>query len=221
MSIIIANSNPVYDSLILACKDKYNAVLITERSQLTAELLSQHKVDYIFFPHWSSIIPEEIYKNYNCVVFHMTDLPYGRGGSPLQNLIVRGIETTKLSALKVEEGIDTGPIYLKKDLPLYGTAEEIFLRAGTIMIEMIEEIITNKPVPAPQQGEPVIFRRRKPADSNIQDITSLDKLYDHIRMLDAENYPNAFIETTHFRIEFSRASLKKNGIIADVRIIKK
>jgi len=36
------------------------------------------------------IILKEIFENYEIILFHMTDLPYGRGGSPLQNLIVRG-----------------------------------------------------------------------------------------------------------------------------------
>ncbi len=49
--------------------------------------------------------------NFNCVVFHMTDLPFGRGGSPLQNLISRGIYKTKISAIKVVKEIDAGPIY--------------------------------------------------------------------------------------------------------------
>jgi len=56
----------------------------------------------------------------------MTDLPLGRGGSPLQNLIERGIEKTKISALKVEDGVDTGDIFIKEPLNLKGTAEEIF-----------------------------------------------------------------------------------------------
>ena len=32
---------------------------------------------------------QEIHENYKCIIFHMTDLPFGRGGSPLQNLISR------------------------------------------------------------------------------------------------------------------------------------
>jgi len=45
----------------------------------------------------------------------MTDLPFGRGGSPLQNLIERGIKKTKISAIKVDGGIDTGDIFFKRD----------------------------------------------------------------------------------------------------------
>ena len=51
-------------------------------------------------------IPTEIFTSFECIVFHMTDLPYGRGGSPLQNLIVRGHKKTKVSALKVVKEVD-------------------------------------------------------------------------------------------------------------------
>jgi len=36
----------------------------------------------------------------------MTDVPYGRGGSPLQNLIVRGHTETKLTALRCVRDLD-------------------------------------------------------------------------------------------------------------------
>jgi methionyl-tRNA formyltransferase len=193
--------------------------LITEKEELSYENLNSFKPEYIFFPHWSWIIPDNIYNNFNCVVFHMTDLPYGRGGSPLQNLIVRGIENTKISALKVDGGLDTGPIYLKKDLNLYGTAEEVFLRASSLIFdEMIPEIINNEILPKEQKGEVVEFKRRKPYQSEIKKEFSLSKIYDYIRMLDAEGYPDAFIEYGDLKLEFSRAKLTADGIVADVKI---
>ena len=45
----------------------------------------------------------------------MTDLPYGRGGSPLQNLIINGHKETMMSALRCVQELDAGPIYLKKN----------------------------------------------------------------------------------------------------------
>jgi methionyl-tRNA formyltransferase len=152
----------------------------------------------------------------------MTDLPFGRGGSPLQNLISRGIHETKISAIKVVKELDAGPVYLKRDLSLYGTAEEIYLRAGDIIIRMIEEIMINNPIPQEQIGEPTTFKRRKPEMSKIENLKSIEQLFDFIRMLDAEGYPKAFLENENFRFEFSRASLKSdNTIITDVRISKK
>lgn len=200
-------------------KKEIKTHIITDENELTYERVKEINPTYIFFPHWSWIIPEAIYENYECIVFHMTDLPYGRGGSPLQNLIERGIDNTKISALKVDEGIDSGDIYLKKDLNLNGTAEEIFIRASkTIFNEMITEIIKRSIKPVKQIGEVVEFKRRRPKQSEIKEDFSLEKIYDFIRMLDGEGYPRAFIKYGKYRLEFSRASLKNGKIIADVEI---
>ena len=152
----------------------------------------------------------------------MTDLPYGRGGSPLQNLILLGHKNTKISALQVESGIDTGDVYLKKDLSLNGTAQDIFERANEVISDMIVEIVKTKPVPIKQEGNPTLFKRRKPLMSNMNDVESLDEVYDFIRMLDADGYPPAFLETSNCKFEFSKVSKQNdNTLEAYVRIIKK
>ena len=195
--------------------------LITRKEDLVTERLLELGPRYIFFPHWSYIIPKEIHDNFECVVFHMTDVPFGRGGSPLQNLITRGIYETKITALRCQAELDAGPVYMKKPFSLYGNAEEIYLRASKVVSEMIIEIIQNEPTPLEQRGEAVVFSRRKPAESNMANLTELEKLFDHIRMLDAEGYPKAFLETERFRFEFQRPSLKYNKIMADVLITPK
>jgi methionyl-tRNA formyltransferase len=217
-TIVIANNNPLHRTVEKAYEESNNVVVIHDKQDLTADKLIQINPEYIFFLHWSHIIPKEIYEVYSCIVFHMTDLPYGRGGSPLQNLITRGHSDTMLSAIKVQAGIDAGPVYLKKKLSLAGPAEEIFLRAGKLMMGMIDEIIANEFKPVSQEGEVVAFKRRSPEQSNVELISSLETLYDYVRMLDAPGYPKAFIETEFFRFEFSRAALKADGLVADVKI---
>ncbi|WP_448699651.1 formyltransferase family protein [Mucilaginibacter sp. AW1-3] len=221
--IIIANCNPTLNQVQNNLLLKYNAIGIKSKEELNLENLEDIKPAHIFFLHWSWIIPEDVYNKYNCIVFHMTDLPYGRGGSPLQNLIVRGHKSTKISAIKVDNGIDTGDIYMKADLQLNGTATEIFKRAGNVIEQMIENIINNDIKPVKQTGEPVYFKRRKPEQSLISDeIQDIEKLYDIIRMLDADGYPHAFLENEKFRFEFTKADiLSENELTANVRIIKK
>ncbi|MCC5946014.1 MAG: hypothetical protein JJT94_13875 [Bernardetiaceae bacterium] len=197
-------------------------VLIDQKEDFTFENLQNLQADKIFIPHWSYIIPAKIYENFECIVFHMTDLPYGRGGSPLQNLIVRGIKQTKISAIRVTKELDAGQIYLKKDLPLYGTAQEVFFRAVPLIEEMIIEIINQNIQPQEQIGEVTTFKRRKPEEGNIKALKTIEEVYDYIRMLDAETYPKAFVEIDNFRIEFSRASINADQTLsADVRIIPK
>lgn len=221
MNYVIAAENERYVHIIKDLKSLYledEFFLINSKELLNYENLTKLKPKYIFFPHWSYIISEELYKNFECVIFHMTDLPFGRGGSPLQNLIEKEIYETKISALKCVKEVDAGPIYLKKDFYLYGNAEEIYIRASKIIHEMIKEIISNTPTPLEQEGTPIIFKRRKSKESNIQNLKDLNKIYDFIRMLDAEGYPKAFIETEFLKFEFSRASFKSSKIIADVEI---
>lgn len=191
--------------------------------ELNAKSLRVFNPRYLFFPHWSWKIPAEIHDAFECVIFHMTDLPFGRGGSPLQNLIVRGIHETQLTALRCVADLDAGPIYLKRPLSLHGTAEEIFLRAVDLMREMIEVIVREQPQPQsqPPLDDPVVFHRRTPEEGDLGGLSTLEQVFDYIRMLDADDYPKAFIETQSLRFEFSRASLKPGEIIADVRITKK
>ncbi|MCG5644662.1 methionyl-tRNA formyltransferase [Flavobacteriaceae bacterium LSUCC0859] len=199
-----------------------NWFIINQKENFTLNNIESLKPDYIFIPHWSYIIPSEIFLRFECILFHMTDLPFGRGGSPLQNLIVLEYKETVISAIRVEKGLDTGPVYLKSKLSLLGTAEEIFIRSGLIIKDMIFSIIENNISPQLQSGQISNFRRRKRSESNISSLSDINKVYDYIRMLDAEGYPNAFLETESLLFEFTRASLKANkSIIADVRITKK
>lgn len=224
MKIIIATAKSWNIEHAYELQKKYKGIhdiiIYTSRDEFNADSVSDFKPDYIFIPHWSYIIPDEITDNWECVVFHMTDLPYGRGGSPLQNLIVHGHKETKISAIKVTGKIDGGPIYMKRTLLLDGTAQEILIRCSDIIFnEMIPIFLTEEPVPIPQEGEPVVFKRRKPEDGEITSDMGLDKIYDYIRMLDAEGYPRAYIEFGDYRLEFEQASLSKDEKELSARVV--
>jgi len=223
MVCIIASNKKWYAELpeLLSAYTGHQFVYIKRKEDLSMEFLERIKPRYIFFPHWSYIIPPDVFEEYECIIFHMTDVPFGRGGSPLQNLISRGIYETKISALRCVKELDAGPVYLKRPLSLYGSAEEIYLRASEIIEDMICQIIKEQPVPVEQTGEITCFSRRKPEQSDIAELTSLQQVFDYIRMLDADGYPHAFLETEHFRFEFERASIKKGQVIADVKITER
>ncbi|MCP3924034.1 MAG: methionyl-tRNA formyltransferase [Desulfobacterales bacterium] len=202
----------------LAEKTGYSCQKISCKEDLNYKKLIAFDPKFIFFPHWSYIIPDEIFQNFECVIFHMTDLPYGRGGSPLQNLIVRGHEKTVITALKCVKGVDAGPVYLKKTLSLIGSAEEIYIRANSIIEEMICEITQNNMQAVEQEGKITEFKRRTPEQGDWSKMKNLDEVYDYIRMLDAEGYPPAFVKVGPFKLEFTRASRRFGSIISDVCI---
>ena len=217
---VIASARPWNKDMVqaLEARTSWSFVPIADPRDLTVERLSAITPKFVFFPHWSHHIEEAVYKKFECIMFHMTDLPFGRGGSPLQNLIVRGISKTKISAFRCVEELDAGPIYLKKPLSLQGSAGEIYLRAARIIEDMIVEILSTRPIPQPQIGKPTVFKRRRPEDGDLSAVRSLEEAFDLIRMLDAEGYPHAFLDMGRFRLEFTRATRKTNELVADVRI---
>ena len=127
LNYIIATDKPWHCDYFISNRHKLsgNWSLATCPADLEEQALKLSP-RFIFFPHWSEIVPAKIFEKYDCVCFHMTAVPFGRGGSPLQNLIVRGHTKTVVSALKMNEGIDSGPVYLKRALDLTGSALDIF-----------------------------------------------------------------------------------------------
>jgi len=152
----------------------------SRREDLDLSMLLHYKPNYIFFPFWSWIISPEIYDVWTCIGFHMTDLPYGRGGSPLQNLIIRGHKMTKISAFRIVEGLDAGPIYLKRDFDIsYASADEIYDRALKIILEdMIPYIVKQRPNPVPQVGKVVEFERWRCSEADI--LRAMDTNYENL-----------------------------------------
>jgi methionyl-tRNA formyltransferase len=193
---------------------------VDSHEKLTEKYLNDLQPKYIFFPHWSWQVPENILNKYECVCFHMTDLPYGRGGSPLQNLIKRGHNSTKITALKMISIVDAGPVYLKHDLDLSGKAQNIYERASKIIFDMIEKIIEKEIIPIEQTGEVTFFKRLSVDDNSLSKEDNIKELFDHIRMLDAETYPKSFIDYGKYRIEFSNAEIIDNKYVSANAIIR-
>lgn len=213
--------NDVTEEAVRRALPDFKIVRLNKKEQLNAELLSELSPTWIFFPHWSWIIPQSVHSNFRCVVFHMTDLPYGRGGSPLQNLIVRGHKDTQISALRCIEDVDAGPIYLKRPMTLTGNAEDILKRAAVLISEMIVEIVSKGIKPVLQEGRVAKFQRRTRAQSSMDEVKNVSAAYDFIRMLDADGYPRAFLETQNLIFEFENAIDRGEHIVAQVKIRSK
>lgn len=217
MNYVLATSRPWNEIMAQRLEEKtgHSFHLITQKEKLTPEHLAAIAPRYVFFPHWSHVIPEAIFTTYECVIFHMTNLPYGRGGSPLQNLIQSGHKHTQITALRCTRELDAGPVYMKRPLCLAGSASEIFLRAAGEIETMIEAIIRSEPEPHIQEGVPTIFRRRMPEESDLRraPLQSLNDFFDFIRMLDAEGYPRAYVDLEGHRIEFSRVHMEQERLV--------
>ena len=144
--------------------------LIKSPKQLTYKKIQKINPKFIFFPDWSWIVPKEIFQNFNCICFHEADLPKFRGGSPIQNQIIRGIDKTKTTAFLMNEKLDGGDIIMKKDLSLKGNLSEIFERMKKNDLAILEKIILGNFNSDKQKGKSSSYKRRKPSDSELKSL---------------------------------------------------
>ncbi len=193
------------------------------QKNISIKRIDKIKPKIIFFIHWSKKIPSSIYRRFFCIQFHCSSLPKFRGGSPVQNQILKGIKKTKLTAFKIDNKIDTGEICLIKSLSLNGRASEIYSRIERISIKMIIKLsLMKKIIFKPQKGRSSFFKRRLPSESKIslKEFNNTKKLYDFLRMLDAPDYPNAFLEFKKFKFVFNDVKFNSKKIKAKVQIFK-
>ena len=219
MRILIASSKNWFN-LKKDIQNDNEVKLISKKDELSLEFLNKFNPELIFFPHWNWVVSEEIYSQYKCIVFHTAPLPYGRGGSPIQNLILNNFEETPVCALEMTSELDAGPIYTKKTISLEGSLNEILKRINVVVNEMIEQLVSKLPTPVQQAGDIHIFKRLKDSDNEVDLNDSAINLYNKIRMLDSPDYPKAFIKIGNYKVEFSNAEINGNQVTAKCSFIK-
>lgn len=161
--------------------------------------LAEFEPDLVLFYGWSKIISDDLVTKYNCLMLHPSPLPKYRGGSPIQNQIIRGETKSAVTIFLMDEGVDTGPIAKQEELDLSGSLNDIFERISVIGLKLTLEIVREGLRVYEQDDEnATYFSRRKAHESEIT-IDELSNqsslyLYNKIRMLQ-DPYPNPYIKT--------------------------
>ena len=166
---------------------------------------------------WSWIIPQNVIeRNKVIALMHPSDLPDYAGGSPIQHQIIDGLTETKACLFKVDNKLDSGPVFLKKRMSLEGNIEDIFDSLKDATRDLLVQFITKYPSisETPQRHSKDSIRKRlQPKDSMLtkKDIQGLStkNLYNLMRC--RENpYPNVYIEDEFGRLYFEKVRYEKN-----------
>jgi methionyl-tRNA formyltransferase len=173
--------------------ERHNITIVRSRTELTSG-------DFLFLVSCNEIIRKEHRKNYrHTLVLHASDLPKGRGWSPHVWEIIQGGDAITLSILEAEDKVDTGHIWLKKQIPVSKTAlwDEVnhllFEAEIQLMNDVLERYDQIKPYQQDADIEPTYHRKRTPEDSRVDPDSSIADQFDLIRMCDPDRYP-AWIE---------------------------
>lgn len=177
----------------------YKIKILKKKKNISYKFIKKFDPKLILFYGWSWIINEKIFKNYTSLMLHPSDLPKFRGGSPIQNQIINGVKKSAVTIFKVNNILDGGPIYKKKQFMLTGGINKIFRRIENIGTNLTIDIIKGKyRIYNQNLNNSTIYKRRSPKDSEIKlnEIKNRTGQYllDKIQMLE-DPYPNAYIKT--------------------------
>ena len=213
---LVSKKNRWFEQILSSLHGEHTVIPIHHKEDLETSL-STHSPDWVFVFHWSYIIDKSIYSKYKCVSFHTGNLPNDRGGSPIQNQILNGKKFSRVNAIVVQDPVDSGAVYCSKEISLQGSLQDIWGVITDSVITLIQHCIITNPTPIEQVGSSTTYKRKK---DNILKLTDIKSIYNQIRMLDGESYPNTYLEIDGFKLDFSRATMDGDQILSDVRIYK-
>ncbi len=116
---------------------------------------------------YGRIIKPDVLAALAMVNVHFSLLPRWRGAAPVERAVLAGDATTGVCLMEVEEGLDTGAVYRRRETPIGAaeTAEELtgrLARMGAeLLVQALDEGLGD---PIPQAGQATYADKIEPAD---------------------------------------------------------
>ena len=115
------------------------------RDEAVVNELLQIECDYIVVAAYGQILPREVLDHAPCINLHASILPQYRGASPIQQTLLNGDSETGVTAMLMEEGLDTGAILKieKISVPEDEMVEDLFDRLTTVATTLTLDVLKN------------------------------------------------------------------------------
>jgi methionyl-tRNA formyltransferase len=156
--------------------------------------------DIAFLLSYEKLVgPEILRRSRNNIVVHASELPKGKGMSPMTWQVLEGCNTIPLTLFEAVEALDAGPVYLRDVVHFKGNEllSEMQMLLGKKIVQMCSAFVGQWPAilerGAPQIGESTFYRRRSAEDSKLDPHKSIAEQFNLLRVVDNEQYP-AFID---------------------------
>ena len=188
-------SHPAYKYFFGWCLDN-KAFIFNDKSELKGG-------DILFLISCTQILKKErdLYKQ--VFVIHESDVPNGRGWSPLAWQILEGKNEIIISLMEAGDSVDSGDVFSKETLFLDGTElnDEIHQKCAAVKIELMKKAVSHEINRVKQEGYASYYPRRTPEDSRLSITDSLESQFDLLRICDPR-FP-AFFEHRGCKYEVS------------------
>ena len=175
----------------------YTPVRVKEKEFI--DELKNIPCDVIVVVAFGQILPKEILTmpKYGCVNVHASLLPRWRGAAPMQWAIISGDETTGITTMQMDEGLDTGDMLLKKSVKIDPdeTDETLFNKlsplGAKLLLETLDGIEDGSIKPQKQDDSKSTYAKLLTKELGRIDFTwEAVKIERYIRALN--NWPNVY-----------------------------
>lgn len=125
------------------------------RDEETVKELRQIACDYIVVAAYGQILPKEILEYAPCINLHASILPQYRGASPIQQTLLNGDKQTGVTAMLMDEGLDTGDILKIKTIDVGDDemVESLFERLTDVAADLTIDVLENFAALEPQKQD--------------------------------------------------------------------
>ena len=140
----------------------------TLRSVEAVRAFRSHAADVAIVAAYGLILPSDILElpNYCCLNLHASLLPRWRGAAPIQRAIMSGDKKTGICLMRMEEGLDTGPVAGEVSIPIKPaeTAGELGSRLAHLAADLLgscwEDIVSRSLSFVPQSSDGVSYAKK-------------------------------------------------------------
>jgi len=171
------------------------------RAPEAVDVLRRLAPDLIVVAAYGQILRPEVLSlpSFGCMNIHASLLPRWRGASPVQHAILAGDNETGVTIMKMDEGLDTGPILAQRATPIAADetagmlAERLAQMGADLLMEIFPAYLSGKIQPRPQPAEGVTYAPLLKKEDGLLDLTrSAEELSRQVRAFSP--WPGAFIE---------------------------
>lgn len=159
------------------------------------------------------ILPKPILEapKQGCINVHASLLPRWRGAAPIQRAILAGDEITGISIMQMDEGLDTGPMLLERNLGIRGkNAGQVTQELAELGASLLLEWIKNPTPPRPQPEDGVTYASKiDKAEARIDWAQSAEQVSRQVRAFNP--VPGAWFEANGERVKLLEAAVGDDG----------
>ena len=171
------------------------------RGHAEHEVFHGHGADVGVVVAYGLILPKPILEapRAGCLNVHASALPRWRGAAPIQRAIMAGDAETAVTVMRMDEGLDTGPICLAERVPIgpkttAGELHDHLARLGaSLMVRALAALDRDSLVATPQPGEGATYAAKiDKAEARIDFAKAARDVHNQIRALSP--LPGAWFE---------------------------